>query len=79
MTITIREPGSAITHLVGMILAVFASVPLLLKAAFGAGRTGLFAMAVFMTSMVLLYGASTLYDDLRADRRIIHARLPART
>lgn len=69
MTITIREPGSAITHLVGMILAVFASVPLLLKAAFGAGRTGLFAMAVFMTSMVLLYGASTLYHSVNLSGR----------
>lgn len=69
MTITIREPGSAITHLIGMILAVFASVPLLLKAAFGAGRTGLFAMAVFMTSMVLLYGASTLYHSVNLSGR----------
>ena len=53
MTITIREPGSAITHFIGMMLAVFASVPLLLKAALGAGRMGVLAMAVFMTSMIL--------------------------
>ena len=32
MQITIREPGSAITHFIGMMLAVFAAVPLLVKA-----------------------------------------------
>lgn len=64
MTITIREPGSAITHFIGMVFAAAASVPLLLKAALDAGRTGIIAMAVFMTSMVLLYGASTLYHSV---------------
>ena len=64
MTITIREPGSAITHLIGMILAVFASIPLLLKAALFDSRTAVLAMAVFMTSMILLYGASTLYHSV---------------
>lgn len=64
MTITIREPGSAITHFIGMMLAIFASVPLLLKAAFNAGRTGIIAMAIFMTSMILLYAASTLYHSV---------------
>ena len=64
MTITIREPGSALTHLLGMVLAIFASAPLLIKAAIDSGRIGVFAMAVFMTSMVLLYGASTLYHSV---------------
>lgn len=64
MTITIREPGSAITHLIGMILAVFASTPLLLKAAVTDGHIALFAMSVFITSMILLYGASTLYHSV---------------
>ena len=49
MTITIREPGSAITHLIGMILATVASVPLSVKAVLTAGQTGLIAMTVFMT------------------------------
>ena len=64
MTITIREPGSAFTHLLGMVLAIFASTPLLIKAAIDSGRIGIFAMAVFMTSMILLYGASTLYHSV---------------
>lgn len=69
MTITIREPGSAITHFIGMMLAVFASVPLLLKAAFDAGRTGIIAMAIFMTSMILLYAASTLYHSVNLSEK----------
>lgn len=69
MTITIREPGSAITHFIGLVLAIFASVPLLLKAALGAGRVGVISMAVFMTSMILLYAASTLYHSVNLTGR----------
>ena len=31
MTITIREPGSAITHLIAMVLASAAATPLLIR------------------------------------------------
>lgn len=61
MQITIREPGSAITHFVAMMLATFASIPLLTKAGTGKGSICFSAMAIFMCSMILLYGASTLY------------------
>ena len=43
MQITIREPGSAITHFIGMMMAVFASVPLLAKAEICSGKQGLHA------------------------------------
>lgn len=79
MTITIREPGSAITHFIGMMLALFAAVPLLVKAGAGAGGKHFIAMCIFMLSMVLLYGASTLYHSvnvsgksLRVFRKIDH-------
>ncbi len=64
MKIAIREPGSAITHFVAMMMAITASAPLLAKAAFGGNRLTVLAMTVFMGSMVLLYGASTLYHSL---------------
>lgn len=64
MQITIREPGSALTHFIGMMLAVFASVPLLIKAAASSDQTRFIAMLVFMLSMVLLYGASTTYHSV---------------
>ena len=60
MQITIREPGSALTHFSAMMLALFAAVPLLLKAGIGSGQKNFYTMAIFMGSMILLYGASTL-------------------
>lgn len=79
MQITIREPGSALTHFIGMILAVFAAVPLLVKAAVTSGEKNFLAMLIFMCSMVLLYGASATYHSvnvtgkqLRFFRKIDH-------
>ena len=64
MQITIREPGSALTHFIAMILAVFASIPLLIKSGLRGGTNCFIAMAVFMASMILLYGASTIYHSV---------------
>lgn len=79
MQITIREPGSALTHFSAMMMAVFAAVPLLLKAGIMSGQKNFYAMAIFMGSMILLYGASTLYHSvdlsdgpLRIFRKIDH-------
>lgn len=71
MQITIREPGSAITHFIGMMMAVFAAIPLLIKAAASPESTTLTAMAVFIASMVLLYGASAAYHSLSVSDNII--------
>ena len=48
MQITIREPGSAITHFIGMMMAIVAAAPLLVKAALDADMTALVAMTVFI-------------------------------
>lgn len=64
MQITIREPGSAITHFIGMMLAVFAAVPLLVKAGVTSDGRSFTAMAIFMASMILLYGASAMYHSV---------------
>ncbi len=64
MQITIREPGSAFTHLAAMILAVMASTPLLLKAFVNSGTMTFNAMCIFILSMILLYGASTMYHSV---------------
>ncbi len=71
MQITIREPGSAITHFIGMMLAVFASTPLLVKAAVSDGFTTFLAMTVFMLSMIALYGASALYHSVMVKDRLL--------
>ena len=64
MQMTIREPGSAITHFIAMMMAVFAAVPLLIKAGIQSGQENLLAMAIFMGSMILLYGASATYHSV---------------
>lgn len=71
MQITIREPGSAITHFIGMMMALFAAVPLLIKAATASDPACLIAMTVFMFSMVLLYGASATYHSLNVSDRVL--------
>lgn len=71
MQITIREPGSALTHFIGMMLALFAAAPLLVKAATESGSTCAAAMAVFMLSMILLYGASATYHSVNVSEKVI--------
>lgn len=64
MQITIREPGSAITHFIAMMLTVFAAVPLLIKAGISAGERNFVSMVIFVSSMILLYGASATYHSV---------------
>ena len=66
----IKDPGSAITHFIAMILAAAAATPLLLKAWRGPGQMHVPALAVFIVSMVGLYGASTLYHTLDISPKI---------
>ncbi len=61
MNIKIKDPWSALTHFIGMIMALFATAPLLVKAALSGDMMHVYAMAVFMLSMILLYAASATY------------------
>lgn len=70
MTLSIKDPGSAITHFIGMILAALASTPLLVLAAHHNGGHAVPALAVFALSMILLYGASTVYHTLNISENI---------
>ena len=69
MQITIREPGSALTHFIAMLLAAFAATPLLTKAALYASRESIIALSIFCLSMILLYGASATYHSLNLSGR----------
>ena len=64
MRIKIKDPGSALTHFIAMLLALFAAAPLLGKAARGSDSVHLMALTVFIVSMILLYAASTIYHTL---------------
>ena len=71
MQITIREPGSALTHFIAMMLTVFAAAPLLVKSALSDTANMLPAMTIFILSMVLLYGASATYHSLNIGGRAL--------
>ena len=66
----IKDPGSAITHFIAMLLAIAASVPLIIKAAHSPGYTHVLAITVFITSMILLYAASTIYHTLNISPKV---------
>lgn len=68
MQLTIREPGSAITHFIACLMAAIAASPLLVKAQSGIATL---ALTVFIVSMILLYGASTLYHSINVSGRIL--------
>lgn len=72
MQITIREPGSAITHYIGMLLSLFAAAPLLVKAELSQIPSALTAMGIFILTMILLYAASTIYHTLNVKDSILN-------
>ena len=71
MQITIREPGSAITHFIGMMMAVLAAMPLLAKAGMTGSVAAVAAMMIFAMSMVCLYGASALYHSVNVTGKVL--------
>lgn len=64
MKLKVKDPGSALTHFIGMLLALFAAIPLLIKAARTPGYAHVLSLAIFIVSMILLYSASTIYHTL---------------
>ena len=70
MTLSIKDPGSALTHFIGMILAGMAAIPLLVLAAKDGGRYAVPALAIFAASMILLYGASTTYHTFNISEKV---------
>ena len=65
----IKDPGSAITHFVGFLMALFASVPLLLGAAEGSNLSHTIALAIYALSLILLYAASTSYHTFNLSEK----------
>jgi len=66
---SIKDPGSAITHFGGFLMALFASIPLLLRAAQGSNITHTIALAIYALSLILLYAASTSYHTFNLSEK----------
>lgn len=72
--VKIKDPGSAITHFIGTLMAVFAATPLLIKAARQPSKIHIISLTIFVLSMILLYLASTIYHTFGKTEKI-HRRL----
>ena len=66
----IQEPGSAITHFIGMLMALFAAVPLLIKAAHEPSRIYIISLTIYAASLILLYAASTTYHTFDISAKV---------
>ncbi len=74
---TFRDPGSAITHLIAMIAAIIAAPALIQRAVQSSHILNVICMSVFISSMILLYGASTAYHsfDLTPEKNLLLKKL----
>ncbi len=57
----LKDPGSAITHFIGMLMAMFSTLPLLIRASNSPEKVHVISLAIFALSLILLYTASTVY------------------
>lgn len=63
MQISLRDPGSAITHIIAFFLTMGGTLPLLIKAA-TIGTADFWSMLIFGLSMMTLYAASGIYHSV---------------
>lgn len=68
MRLTIREPGSALTHFIGLVMALMSIYPLMTQRE----GSGLWSLAIFGASMILLYGASTTYHSVNVSGKLLN-------
>lgn len=64
MKLKLKDPGSSITHFVGMLMALFAATPLLIRASMNPDKVHIISLTIFIVSMILLYAASSAYHAL---------------
>ncbi len=70
MTIKLKDPVSAITHGVAMLLAAVGAIPLLLKAAQAPDTLHVFALTIFILTMILLYFSSAMYHSIDSTEKV---------
>lgn len=66
----IKDPGSAITHFIGMLMAIFAAIPLLIKAAREPEHIYVISLTIYAASLILLYAASTIYHTIDKSAKV---------
>ena len=77
MKFEIKDPGSAITHFIGMLMAAFAATPLLIRAASNPDKIHLISLSIFIVRADEPHPAENRsLHDFRAHRRLLHAGVP---
>ncbi len=66
----LKDPGSAITHFIGMLMAQVASIPLIIRAARHSDMVSVVSLTIFILSMILLYAASTVYHTFDVSEKV---------
>ena len=66
----VKDPGSAITHFIGMLMAVFAAVPLIIKATHEPSPIYVVSITIYAASLILLYAASTTYHTFDRSEKV---------
>ena len=66
----VKDPGSAISHFIGMLMAVFAAVPLIIKATHEPSPIYVVSIAIYAASLILLYAASTTYHTFDRSEKV---------
>lgn len=67
----LKDPGSAITHFIGMLMAIFAAVPLLIKAAREPDHIYLISLTIYALSLFYCMRQAPLIILLTYRRRPI--------
>ena len=70
MKFTPKDPGSAITHFIGWLMALLAAFPLIIKAASAPDMIHVVSLTIFIVSMIALYAASTIYHSLDINDKV---------
>lgn len=66
----LKDPGSALTHLAAAVIAIFFAYPLISKSMISGSPVAVVSMTVFIFSMILLYGASTIYHSFDISEKV---------
>lgn len=70
MKLKLKDPGSAITHGIALLLAIAGAAPLLIRCAGWTDYLHTAALSIFILTMILLYAASTIYHSIDSTEKV---------
>ena len=71
MNFRLKDPGSAITHFIGMVLSVVDGIPLIVSSVQTHDYIRIASLTIFVLSMIGLYGASTTYHSVYSSEHVM--------